>query len=102
MDVNPRTSKSQKTLDAEFRKILRIIKPYIPRIDNNEYINQYRLWLERLSEVCPSEKEERNVYLQELLKQIEACSLDIPFTEKPKPGPLLPFKQLYWECKVLN
>lgn len=100
MDITSIQSKSQKNLDAEFRRILRIIKPYIPYINNNDYITQYRLWLEKLSHVDYSEKRERNRYLQELLKQIEAGVLEEPFCKKPLPGPLIPYNQALKKFKV--
>lgn len=80
-----------KRLDGEFRRILRVIKPYIPCIMNNEYLTSYRLWLEKLSGVGPSEKEERNRYVMELCYQIQDGILEYPFTQLPTDGPLPPF-----------
>ncbi|KAF5295219.1 hypothetical protein FQR65_LT10503 [Abscondita terminalis] len=80
-----------KKLDAEFRRILRIIKPYIPCIMNNEYLTSYRLWLEKLSSASPAEKEERNRYIMELCYQIQDGILEYPFLQLPQDGPLPPF-----------
>lgn len=96
---NNSRSSSQKALDAEFRRTLLVIKPYIPYV-NNEYITHYRIWLEKLSD--ESHKKERNVYLRELKKQIENGVLEEPFRSPPPPGPLPAFRDMLWEVKVRN
>lgn len=91
MDSKENDNHSHKKLDSEFRRILRIIKPYIPCIMNNDYLTSYRLWLEKLSEVGSNEKKERNRYLIELCYQIQDGILEYPFTELPTVGSLPPF-----------
>lgn len=99
MDQNDSRSSSQKTLDAEFRRTLLVMKPYIPYV-NNEYITNYRIWLEKLSQ--EKKKKERNVYLRELQKQIENGVLEEPFCCHPPSGSLPHFHDLLWEVKVRN
>ncbi|XP_018335238.1 interaptin-like [Agrilus planipennis] len=84
----------KKVLDGEFRKILAIIKPFIPCVTNNHYLMMYRIWLEKLSDVDDIEKLERNRYLTELCSQIQAGVLEEPFTEMPFDGILLPFDKM--------
>lgn len=79
-------------LDAEFKKILCIIKPYIPYIADKRFIHFYRIWLERLSRIDTSEKQLRNAYLKELSRQIQAAVLEPPFTAPPPVGQLPPLK----------
>lgn len=76
------------TLDAEYRQILFIIKPYIMYINNPVHIQQYKVWLERLNDASPEEKYERNKYLVELANQIHDGVLKIPFTTVPPRGSL--------------
>ncbi|RZC35607.1 intracellular protein transport protein USO1-like [Asbolus verrucosus] len=78
----------QKDLDAEFRQILYIIKPYIAHINDHFHLEKYRVWLERLSESSTAEKFERNKYLVELANQIHDNALKPPFTFGPPRGPL--------------
>lgn len=99
METNKQTG-TQNILDLEFRKILCVIKPYIPCITNKSYIYYYRMWLERLSRMGPAEKQDRNVYLQELSKQIQAGALEDPFNVLPPDEPLPSYEQFRWQCKV--
>ncbi|XP_044759275.1 centrosomal protein of 112 kDa-like [Coccinella septempunctata] len=83
-------------LDVEYRQILRIIKPYIQTINNNTYLAQYRIWLEKLSEAKENEKFVRNQYLMELARQIQCKHLATPFTQTPPRGPLPPLRGNQW------
>lgn len=94
MDSKSDDEDTDKTLDVEFRRILRVIKIYIPCIMNINYLTSYRIWLEKLSEIDSSEKEERNRYLLELGRQIQDGVLEAPFTQPPLRGPLPPFKDV--------
>ncbi|KAK5641278.1 hypothetical protein RI129_009825 [Pyrocoelia pectoralis] len=98
MDTN-HESQASRELDDEFRRILRIIKPYIPCIMNNSYLTSYRLWLEKLSMADVTEKKERNKYIIELCYQIQDGILEFPFTELPGDGPLPPFSMDYYGTK---
>lgn len=90
----------ENDLDAEFRKTLCIIKQYIPYITNKQHIYCYRIWLEKLSQVDNSQKQERNIYLNELSRQIQSGALEAPFTVTPPQGTLPPLQQFQWQCKV--
>ncbi|KAF2893308.1 hypothetical protein ILUMI_12864 [Ignelater luminosus] len=94
MDSKSDDEDIDKKLDVEFRRILRIIKIYIPCIMNLNYLTSYRVWLEKLSEIDSSEKEERNRYLLELCRQIQDGILEVPFTQPPLRGPLPPFEDV--------
>lgn len=83
--------KNDEELDAEFIKILRLMKPYITCIMNNHFIELVRLWLEKLSDVNFPNKVLRNKYLVELGKQIEIGVFDDPFVDPPPTGMLPPF-----------
>ncbi|KAL3273222.1 hypothetical protein HHI36_014676 [Cryptolaemus montrouzieri] len=83
-------------LDVEYRQILRIIKPYIQTINNNTYLAQYRVWLEKLSEASDKEKFVRNQYLMELATQIQCKHLASPFTQTPPTGILPPLRAHKW------
>lgn len=75
----------QDSLDAEFKKLLCIIRQYIPYINSNSCLSQCRLWLEKLSST-ENDKESRNWYLGELCRQIQANRLHPPFTDVPPSG----------------
>ncbi|KAF2905075.1 hypothetical protein ILUMI_01103 [Ignelater luminosus] len=92
----------EKTLDDEFRSLLRIIKPHIERITDNYYLTFYRMWLEKLSNIGPDQKEERNRYLVELCHQIQDVRLEYPFTQAPLIGPLQPFQYNFLKNKAPN
>lgn len=91
----------ERTLDDEFCRILRIIKPHIERITNNYYLTFYRMWLEKLNDIGPDQKEERNSYLIELCRQIQDVRLEYPFTQRPLAGPLQPFQYSFLSDKVI-
>lgn len=99
MDQTDSRSSSQRALDAEFRRTLLVIKPYIPYVKNDHILN-YRIWLEKLS--LETNRKERNYYLKELQKQIEKGVLEEPFCCSPPLGPLPHFHDLLWEVKVRN
>lgn len=75
----------EDSLDAEFKKLLCIIRQYIPYINSNSCLSQCRLWLEKLSST-ENDKESRNWYLGELCRQIQANRLQPPFTDAPPSG----------------
>ncbi|KAB0793795.1 hypothetical protein PPYR_13415 [Photinus pyralis] len=85
-------TEGSRELDAEFQRILHIIKPYIPRVKNIPYFTSYVSWLQKLRMVDSQDKEERNKYVAALCQQIQAGVLEFPFTEFPDDGPLAPFK----------
>lgn len=88
-------------LDLEYLKILRLMKPYITCIMNNDYVQLIRYWLEKLSSSDFSNKLVRNNYLKELGRQVEDGVLDIPFTELPPEGPLQSYEDIR-HCGVCN
>lgn len=94
------TDPAHDKLDVEYRQILRIIKPYIQTINNNTYLAQYRIWLEKLSEAKDNEKFVRNQYLMELARQIQCKHLASPFTQTPPRGPLSPLRGNQWNFEV--
>lgn len=75
----------EDSLDTEFKKLLCIIRQYIPYINSNSCLSQCRLWLEKLSNT-ESDKVTRNWYLEELCRQIQANTLQPPFTDAPPSG----------------
>lgn len=100
MDIGSKTSARSRDLDAEFKKTLCIIKQYIPYINSKDHIYCYRIWLEKLSLVDDSQKQERNAYLNELSRQIQSGVLEAPFTVTPPSGRLPPLQQFQWQCRV--
>lgn len=87
-------------LDVEYRQILRIIKPFVATINNNTYLSQYKVWLEKLSTTEKLNKVVRNQYLMELARQIQSLELSPPFTSNPPLGMLQPLKHRFEsKCK---
>ncbi|CAH0563780.1 unnamed protein product [Brassicogethes aeneus] len=84
MIVNKRSNYGNQ-LDVEFKSILRDIKPYIISVNSAYHLNQYRLWLEVLSNRHITNKEKRNIFLRELAGQIKRRIILSPFTEVPDP-----------------
>lgn len=79
-------------LDLEFRQILCVIKQFILQINSTRHLSLCRSWLEKLNlETC--NKNNRNTYLIELAKQIQANALAPPFDQEPCSGPLRPFPE---------
>lgn len=92
--MDPTGNNYDEQLDLEYLKILRLMKPYITCIMNNEYVQLIRLWLEKIGSQDFVDKEERNKYLKELGKQIEDGILDVPFIEEPPQDPLPIYDEL--------
>lgn len=84
-----RDDNEDEHLDLTFRKMLQALKPYVQNVMNQDHLNAYRLWLERLSRASSSEeKVGRNRYLMELARQIRGGVLEPPFTLIPPTGRL--------------
>ncbi|KAF7266570.1 hypothetical protein GWI33_020078 [Rhynchophorus ferrugineus] len=78
---------NNEDLDVQFKEILCNIRERIPFINSNAYLFQCRIWLEKLSSPRV-DKTLRNIYLEELYKQIQNNRLSPPFNEAPPPGSL--------------
>lgn len=96
-----RNDNDDEQLDWTFRKMLRALKPYVQNVMNQDHLNAYRLWLERLSQATSSEeKVERNRYLTELARQIRGGVLEAPFTLIPPNGRLAILKKDFYDVSA--
>lgn len=100
--MDPTTYSIDEKLDLEYLKILRLMKPYITCIMNNDYVQLIRLWLEKLSSRDFNNKVERNKYLQHLGKQIEDGILELPFTQEPPNGDLPSYNDFIEKQEVFH
>lgn len=95
------TDNRDEQLDLEYLKILRLMKPYITCIMNNDYVQLIRLWLEKISNQNFANKEDRNKYLKQLGKQIEDGILNVPFIEEPPEDALPLYDELLLSVSIV-
>ncbi|XP_039289760.1 centrosomal protein of 112 kDa-like [Nilaparvata lugens] len=76
--------------DADFKSGLVKIKPFILDLQKQEHVYLCRIWLEKLIKSEHSERELRNIYLEELCKNVQNNDLAAPFDKSPTDGPLQP------------
>lgn len=79
----------ENELDAEFKRYLKIMRPYLGQLDDQNTIDVCEKWIQRLTNCSDSEKIARNKYIFYLCYQLARGQLEKPFIDSP-PNDSLP------------
>lgn len=86
-----------RELDSEFEIIVADMKPLFLTMTSTFDQQNIALWMKKLYECSRNsvtEKKNRNMYAKELFKMVQRRTLDDPFVEQPRPGPLPPLPSI--------
>ncbi|KAJ8735913.1 hypothetical protein PYW07_007533 [Mythimna separata] len=76
-------------LDLEFKRYLKLLRPYLGQLVDQNVIKICDAWIQRLSDCKDNEKALRNKYVFVLCYQLARGILDLPFLNRP-PAELQP------------